>query len=147
MNAIDFITQDHERVRKLLREYATAELPSEKRIAAEQVLSELAIHGRLEQEIFYPALRQRSGTSVEQAAEGYDEHRQVDNLIDELKGMNPDDDRFEERFQALIGAVEYHFAQEQAEILPAAARTLGDELERLGREMVERKKRLIEEFA
>lgn len=146
MNAIEFLTQEHERIRTLLRAYVTAELPSERRIAAEQVLDELAIHSRLEEEIFYPALRRLSGELAERAADGHNEHRQVDTLIDALRAMHPDDERFEERFQALVGVIEYHFAEEQAQTLLAAERTLGAELDRLGHELIERKKQLIREL-
>ncbi len=147
MNAITLLRQDHERVRKLFREYGEAgDRMSERRHVADQVLMELAIHSTLEEEIFYPAVRERSQELGEQIDESYHEHAQVDRLVEELKGLDPASELFEERFQALVGALEYHIAEEEAETLPRAARTLGDEVDRLGRQMVERKKELVQQM-
>lgn len=146
MNAIELLKQDHERVRKLFREYGEAgERLSEKRYVAEQVLAELAGHSAIEEEVFYPAVRAKAADLQEQIELDQHEHQQIDRLVEELKGLNPASDLFEERFQALIGAVEYHIAAEEAEILPRAARALGDQLEQLGRQMVARRKELVQQ--
>jgi iron-sulfur cluster repair protein YtfE (RIC family) len=147
MNPVEMLEQDHERVRKLFREYGEAgDRMSEKRDVAEQVLMEVEIHSKLEEEIFYPAVRERATELRDQVAEDYHEHREVDRLVQELKAMNPSSDLFEERFQALVGALEYHIAEEEAELLPKAARALGDDAERVGQQMVDRREQLVREL-
>src|SRR5581483_8983191 len=115
------LKMDHEKVRKLFREWGAAgDRMSEKSDTARQALTELEIHSKLEEEIFYPAVQKAGGELKEAVDEGYEEHRQVDRLIEELKAMDPSSDLFVERFQSLIGAVEHHVAEEEGEMLPKA---------------------------
>ena len=147
MNAIQMLKQDHEKVRKLFREYADSDHRSrEKRDAAQQALMELEIHSKLEEEIFYPAVRQTGDELRESVEEGYAEHREVDRLVEELKAMDPSTGQFGERFQALIGAVEHHVAEEVGEMLPKAEGRLGGEADRLGQEMTRRREALMREL-
>ena len=147
-NPIEMLKQDHEKVRRLFREYNTAgERMSEKRDAAEQVLMEIEIHSKLEEEIFYPAVRNKGGELEESVAEGYQEHQQVDRLIEELRAMGPTSDLFEERFQALIGAIEHHVAEEEGEMLPEAERVLGNESDQLAQQMIDRREQLMRQLS
>lgn len=147
MNAVEMLLQDHEKVRRLFREWGEAgERQSEKRDVVEQVLMELQIHSKLEEEIFYPAVRAKGGELVEEVDEGYEEHRQVDQMIEELKAMDPGNPVFIDRFQALVGAVEHHVAEEEGEMLPHAQQKLGNEQEDLARQMTQRKEQLLKEL-
>jgi hemerythrin superfamily protein len=149
MNAVEMLKMDHEKVRRLFREYGEAgseNRGSERRDTAAQALMELEIHSKLEEEIFYPALRDRSGELKEEVDEGYDEHRQVDQMIEDLKAMDPDSEQYSERFQALMGAVEYHVAEEEAEMLPHAEQVLGQDSDRLAQQMVKRREQLVREL-
>jgi hemerythrin-like domain-containing protein len=149
VNAIEMLMHDHEKVRKLFRVWGEAgPRQSEKSDVVDQALMELQIHSKLEEEIFYPAVKAKAKSDelTSEVDEGYEEHRQVDNLVAELKSMNVSDPTFEDRWQALTGAVEYHIAEEEGEMLPKASEVLGSDLDSLTEKMTQRREELTREL-
>lgn len=147
MNAIDLIKRDHDKIRRLFREWGEAgDRGAEKRDVVEQALMELEIHSKLEEEIFYPAVRGAGGELHESVEEGVTEHEQMDQIINELKAMDPSSDVFVDRFQALVGMVQYHVAEEEGDLLPKAERALGAESERLADRMIQRREQLVRDL-
>lgn len=146
MNAVDMLISDHRRVEKLFNEYKNPTNTSEKWDAAQQALMELQVHSKLEEEIFYPALRSRASELQDIVAEGYQEHATVDNLIMELKAMQPGDQRFASKFQELMQDVQHHVQEEETEMLPDARQKLGSEADQLGHEMTQRKEQLLQQL-
>ena len=61
MNAVKMLKADHDRVQKLFKEFEAAgeRAYEKKRGIAEEVFTELEIHTKLEEEIFYPAVQGR----------------------------------------------------------------------------------------
>lgn len=140
MNALDMLRRDHDKVRKLFAEYDAAGAPARKQEIAEQAFRELQIHSRIEEEIFYPALNAKADShGKELVEEALDEHAEVDEMIQELRGLNPEETDFEDRFQELVSSVEHHIHEEETEMFPEAARKLGSELDALGKELEEEK--------
>ena len=148
MNAVELLLLDHEKVRKLFREWGEAgDRQSEKRDVVEQALMELTVHSKLEQEIVYPAIKNASSELAEDVDEGYEEHRQVDMLVDELKAMGDWNSQvYIDRFQALVGAVEHHVAEEEGEMLPKAQQALGGQADALAQQMTQRREQLLREL-
>ncbi len=145
MNAIDLLKADHRKVRSLFREFEQAGngKSSKKKGVGDQILIELEMHSRLEEEMFYPALEERlRGGKREVVMEAEEEHRIVDALVKELKAMEPGDDRYTPRFTVLIENVEHHIKEEEKEMLPDAEKTLGKQSEELGMQMERRKEEL-----
>ena len=58
-DAVQILEQDHRAVERLLDEFFSAE-ESRKEELSEQIFKELDVHGILEEEIFYPALRSQA---------------------------------------------------------------------------------------
>jgi hemerythrin-like domain-containing protein len=146
MNAIDLLMEDHRKVKGLFTEFEQSgerAHQTRRRIAA-QVFQELETHTRLEEEIFYPAVRdQRSADAKEMIAESVEEHHVVDMLIAELKRLSPEDEQYEAKFTVLTENVKHHIEEEEGELFPKARRALGKELDRLGTEMEQRRQRLM----
>ncbi len=140
MNALQILKQDHDKVRKLFAEFEAADdrASAPKQEVARQVFRELQIHSRIEEEIFYPALSAKaSSTGKELVEEALDEHAEADELIQELRVMDPDGPDFAEKFHELVQSVEHHIEEEETDMFPEAERKLGPELEELGRELEE----------
>ncbi len=145
MNAIKLITTDHERFRRLFRDYRQAKAGSERRgQIAREVLPMLDAHSRMEEEVFYPALR-TSGDEAAQArvAESYEEHRLQDTLVTELMVMDPSTEQFAAKFKVLSESTELHMKEEEEETLPLAERVLADQLDQLGRDMAARRDQVL----
>jgi hemerythrin-like domain-containing protein len=71
-----------------------------------------------------------------------EEHHVVTTLMDELKSLDPKDERYDAKFTVLMENVEHHIEEEEGEMFPEAEEVLGERLERLGTQMQERKQQL-----
>lgn len=140
MNALDILKKDHDKVKELFSEYDTLSGDgARKNEIAQTVLRELELHSRVEEDIFYPALRARSGKDGKELVKhSYSEHHEIDDLVAELKDTDMSDPDFEDRFQELMEDVEEHIEEEETEMFPKA-QILGKELETLGQQIQEEK--------
>ena len=66
----------------------------------------------------------------------------VTTLMEELKGLDPKDERYDSTFTVLRENVEHHIEEEEGEMFPEAEEVLGDRLERFSQQMQERKQQL-----
>lgn len=121
MDAIELLKADHDKVRGLFEEFKQAKEADESdrmRELQQQIFSELETHTRLEEDIFYPAVRELDVEDMtETVAEGIQEHHVVKVLmreVDEVKG----DETFESKMTVLIENVEHHADEEEDELFP-----------------------------
>lgn len=145
-NAVEMLKSDHKKVKKLFREYAELgdNAHKSKERLAEEIFQELEVHSKLEEEIFYPAAEAAADKEVgEVVAEGLEEHHVVDILMAEIRALSPEDEAFDAKMKVLCENVEHHIEEEETELLPEAQQALGDEVERLGMEMKQRKQQLL----
>ncbi len=142
--AISLLLEDHKNVKKLFREYESAG-QSRRATLAEEILSELDAHSKIEEEIFYPAVKAKAARELSDVvAEGYEEHAIVDQLVMELKAMNPGGEQYEAKMKVLMENVEHHIQEEEDEMLKDAKKKLDqEERERLGEQMAKRKAALL----
>jgi general stress protein YciG/hemerythrin superfamily protein len=146
MMATDMLRADHERVKGLFHDYDTAddENVAAKTAIAQKVFMELEIHSKIEEEIFYPAVREQGGDQGEELVnEAVEEHSAVKGLIEELRAMTSEAEDFDDKFQDLIDNVLHHAEEEESEMFPLAEEKMGDALQRLGAQMAERKRQLM----
>ncbi len=142
MNALQLLKQDHDKVKRLFAEFDSVDdgAPARKQELAAEIFRELQLHSRIEEEIFYPAVNAKADAQGKELVEdSYDAHAEVDELIEELKGMDPSDPDYSDKFQELMDDVEDHIDEEESEMFPGAQRKLGSELDELGREMQKEK--------
>jgi hemerythrin superfamily protein len=139
MDAIELLKADHDKVRGLFEEFKTAqEADDEARLRElkDQIFSELETHTRLEEDIFYPAVRDLDEEEMtETVAEGIQEHHVVKVLmreVEEVKG----DETFEAKMTVIIENVEHHADEEEEDLFPELREKMDQErLEQLGAEM------------
>lgn len=145
------IRMDHSHVLAVFHRYKADVSPSRKRALVTNACLLLEIHAQLEDEIFYPALREvMSGDEVLDKSEA--EHAQIRTFIGELRGMAGREgpvhvDSYDDKFFELMRLVIHHIADEETRLLPAAERLLPDQLGRLGMEMTQRRMELIKPHA
>jgi hemerythrin superfamily protein len=141
--AVDMLREDHDKVKNLFDEFEDAD-ENEKEQIVHTAINELTIHAALEEEIFYPAVRQVLDDD-EQLDEALEEHHVVKLLIAELEDMKPGDERFDAKFKVLAESVRHHIEEEESEVLPKAEKSDELDLQSLGEQMMERKQELQEE--
>ena len=142
MDAVKLLKDDHEKVKGLFRQFERARSDDKKKQLADEIMMELEVHSKIEEEIFYPAVREKVGED-ELVAEAVEEHHVVDVLMQEIKQLEPSDERFEAKMTVLIENVEHHIEEEEKEMLPDAKKKLGKDVEALGEQMEQRKQQLM----
>ena len=132
MNALDLMRADHKKLKKLLDETLEAEGRDARAHLIEHVRTELVVHERMEEEVFYPALKTHE-KAKDIVLEGYEEHHVADVLLDELLDLREDTDQWHAKVKVLKENIEHHIEEEEGEMFKAARKVLDtDELEELG---------------
>jgi hemerythrin-like domain-containing protein len=141
MDALKLLKQDHDEVKKMLSDLeSTTERAEKTRTEGLATLKqELEVHEAIEEEIFYPALKDHPKTK-DLALEGYEEHHVVDMVMGELVGVDVSDETWMAKFTVMKENLEHHIEEEEGEMFPQAEQVFDDaELDELGDRMQARK--------
>lgn len=139
--AMKLLKKDHDDVKDLFDRFEEAKGGAEKAKIAREACRMLTVHSRVEEELFYPALRLRLH-DTELLNEADEEHHEAKILIAELGLMNGAEPNFAAKFLVLSENVRHHIADEEYEIFPAAKKTSID-FDALGERMEQRKNELL----
>lgn len=142
----NMIRIDHSHVLALFRRYKPDASLRKKQALVDNACLALEVHAQLEEEIFYPALRDAIG-SDSVLDKSVTEHDEVRRLIGVLREMEPGGSQYDEIFRELIRNVLHHVADEETVLLPKAEEVLPDDLSRLGMEMTKRRLQLLKPHA
>jgi hemerythrin superfamily protein len=144
-DAIAMLMEDHKRVQKLFREFEQVDRddPEACREIVEMACAELKIHATLEEEIFYPGVREALDEDDEPLLDEAEiEHDTATNLIEPLEGLQPDDPYYGPTFTVLSEYVKHHLKEEEGEMFPKVKKAKLD-LGELGARMRARKEELM----
>lgn len=136
------IRMDHTHVMAASHRYTADISPARKRAIAEHICLALEVHAQLEEEIFYPALRNVMSTDAV-LDKSEPEHDEMRRYIQQLRETDANDAAFDTAFHDLIRTVMHHVADEETQLLPAAERLLADQLRALGMQMTKRRLQLL----
>jgi hemerythrin superfamily protein len=138
----NMIRMDHSHVLATFQQFHAGTSVRKKQALVESACLALEIHAQLEEEIFYPALRElASDTTI--VEKSYPEHSEMRRLITRLRGMVATDTEYDSTFMELMRDVMHHVADEETTLLPAAERLLSERLGDLGAEMTRRRFQLL----
>jgi iron-sulfur cluster repair protein YtfE (RIC family) len=145
-DACDLLDADHIAVKHLFVEYARLAMADpgstgERRALADQICSELTVHAQIEEEIFYPALRQAAGAG-DLLDEAEAEHQQAKALIARIEGLGQADATLDDLVSELARTIEHHVKEERDQLFPKARSTPSLDLEALGARLQERQQEL-----
>jgi hemerythrin-like domain-containing protein len=145
MDAIGLLKEDHDKVKKILSDL---ESTTERGVKTREELftkvkHELEVHEAIEEEIFYPALKEHP-KAKELVLEAYEEHNVVDMVMREIEGVPFDDETWGAKLMVMKENVEHHIEEEESEMFEQARDVFDrDELEELGERMQMRKDELM----
>jgi len=146
MDALELLTADHNRVRGLFKRFKDAEEKDDAATMQEiasKIVEELTVHTTIEEEIFYPAIKDASEDIKDTVDEGFEEHHVAKSLIEELGGVEVGSDQWTAKVKVLIESVEHHADEEEKEMFaPVRSRTTSDTREQLGEQLASRKVQL-----
>lgn len=125
MDVYEILKEDHDTVAGLLQKLdATSEKASETREKLFlELKTELNLHAYIEELHFYPLLKDRRD-SKKVTLEGYEEHRLIKSLLEELDNLDKDSEEWISKFRVLKENVEHHVKEEEGELFEEARKIL-----------------------
>lgn len=135
------IRMDHTHVLSAFHQYQVDAPARVKKGLADTICLAVEVHAQLEEEIFYPALREISPDEVLDRSKP--EHDEMRSLIARLRALQPTDPAFDQTLLDLMRKVMHHVADEETQLLPKAERLLAGQLSEMGARMTRRRLQLV----
>lgn len=147
-DACTLLDNDHKAVKKMFKAYeelthSKARDAAEKKLAlAQEICQELTVHATIEEEIFYPALREAL-KETDVLAEAAVEHAGAKDLIAQIEAMDQADEMFDAKVKVLGEYIDHHVKEERNQIFPKARASRGLDLVAMREELLGRKEALM----
>ena len=141
MRADLLLIEDHTVLRTVLTELggSTVDQVGRRSQLLDHLLDVLDVHVQIEDELFYPAIREVSPLF----GVAHAEHRQIDDQLAVVFRTDPASEDFAIEVAMLTATLEHHATEEETDMFPQARAALGDPaLETLGEQMRQRQQRL-----
>lgn len=151
-DACDLLDTDHKAVKKMFKEYEelagsrARNAPQKKKELAQQICQELTVHAQIEEEIFYPALREalKETDLLDEAAV---EHQSAKDLIAQIQASAEPDEMVDAKVKVLGEYVDHHIKEERGEIFVKARAAKKLDLVAMREELETRKEELMSEMS
>src|ERR1041385_4346035 len=113
MNAIELLESDHRKMKKLLSELVetTRRATKTREELFEKIRTDLTAHETIEEEIFYPEMRDNP-KSKDLVLEAYMEHHVADLIVNELSQAPTTDEAWGALAKVLEENIEHHIEEE-----------------------------------
>lgn len=146
-DATKLLKADHEKVKAMFEEMEdlSDRATAKRQKLFEELKTELQVHTKIEEEIFYPAVQAlRTKEAKDKVLEANEEHALAKQLIAQISALEPDDEKFKAKCKVLMDVVLHHAKEEEKEMFPEAkAGMSAEELKSLGAKLEERKEALL----
>ena len=139
-NAISVLKQDHSNVEELFHRFEglSGDALKEKARIRDKVIEHLSVHGELEEQVLYPAIRAKMPDEQDLVLEALEEHHMMKVALSELEKVQPGHERFDAKFTVLMENVRHHVQEEEDDLFPKVRDGFtNEELNDLGRQMEE----------
>ncbi|HXF32982.1 MAG TPA: hemerythrin domain-containing protein [Candidatus Acidoferrales bacterium] len=143
-DALTLLVADHRKVEDLFRSAQSSFTPADLDRITISLARELTVHAKIEEEMFYPAVRERSrGNARDQSLIecSYVEHAEVRELVAQMQAADGERSTI---LRQLQDAVEEHNEEEENDLFPEVRRLFdADELALLGSRMAQMKEDML----
>lgn len=147
-DALAMLIDDHAEIKNIFKRFKVLTglegTDEEKARLARQACNALKIHALIEEEIFYPAVRDAIDHD-DLMDEAIIEHVGVNDLVEQIEAMRPNEPLYDAKVIVLGEQIERHFRDEEYEMFPMA-RQANVDTALLGARMLELKIALKEEM-
>jgi hypothetical protein len=143
-DAVSLLKADHRKVEQIFAQYEQTEDEDQKAKLAHQVCIELIVHTKLEEEIFYPACREKQ-VDDDLLNEAQVEHDGAKVLIADLLQGSPSDEYYDAKVKTLSEYITHHVGEEEKARsgIFAKAQKAGVDMVGLGQKIQARKQELM----
>ena len=144
MDAIEFLKQEHQKAKSAFEKLLAA-APGQRGALWDELKPELKAHEKIEEQCLYGPIARDGAPSDPTLSEWVsdrhqDEVHEVEGLIKETAGFDPEDARWLATVRQIKSAVENHIRQEEQDIFPSIGRVWSrTRLEEAGRELQQSK--------
>lgn len=140
MKATALLETQHRKVEALFKKLENGR--SDPRAVLEELANSLAAHMAIEQELFYPKVKEVDSDVVN---ESYEEHAVAELSLKRLLLTDPEEEAFMARVTTLKELIAHHVQEEEEELFPAVEKKIDeDELAQLGKAMKARFDEVLE---
>ena len=150
-DACDLLEADHKAVKKLFKEYEelagsrARNAAQMKKELALHICQELTVHAQIEEELFYPALREVL-KDTDLLDEATVEHQSAKDLIAQIQGAGDADEMFDAKVKVLGEYIDHHVKEERGELFPKARSARKLDLMAIREQLETRKEELMSEM-
>ena len=143
-NAVALLKADHRKVNGLFRQFRSADKAEDKKRLAKEICTELIVHTKLEEEIFYAACRE-AGVTDSALDEAQVEHDGAKLLIVSLLEHEPESPFYDAQMTVLSEYIKHHVGEEEkpGDGIFAKARAAKLDMNALGQRLQQRKEELM----
>ena len=121
----DLLDADHTAVKKMFNDFESLSNSKARNAGqlrmdlAHKICTELTVHAQVEEEIFYPALREAI-KETDLIAEAEVEHQTAKDLISQIESADTADECFDAKVTVLGEYIDHHVKEERNEMFPKA---------------------------
>jgi hemerythrin superfamily protein len=143
-DAIALLIADHREVSDMFEQFENLSdrAKASKVRLTKKICDALIAHAAIEEEIFYPAVREAVKEGDDMVDEAVVEHASAKDLIQQLQEMDPDDDLYDAKVKVLGEQIDHHVEEEEEEMFKKAKKS-GLDMMQLGQEMAQRKQEIL----
>ena len=149
-DACELLDADHIAVKHLFVDYARLSMAADagetkalRTSLAMKVCDDLTVHAQIEEEIFYPAVREATPDAADALAEAHSEHQDAKQLIADIRTIGTANAAMDTLMAELNVAVDHHVKGERDELFPKARTAPTLDLMALGKRLLERQNQLL----
>jgi Hemerythrin HHE cation binding domain len=153
-DACDLLDADHIAVKHLFVDYARLAMAPDADATVDRrtelamtICDELTVHAQIEEEIFYPALREALPDAEGLVEEATAEHQEAKQLIADIRAMGQASPAMDSLVAELNVAIEHHVKEERDSLFPKAKSARDLDLLALGEQLAQRQQELKSEPA
>jgi hemerythrin superfamily protein len=145
-DAVTLLKADHRKVEELFEQYESARSKDKKKTIAAEICMELAVHTKIEEDIFYPACKGK--VADELWHEAFVEHDGAKVMLAEIESGSPEDDFFDAKVKVLAELIKHHVKEEERreDGMFAQAKEAGIDFEELGNQLAEAKEKWTAQY-
>ena len=144
-DALQLLKADHREVEQWFEEFEDAHGSAAKAKLVQKICLALKVHTQIEEEILYPATRQKTKDN-DLVDEAVVEHAAAKDLIAQLEAAKPGDDLYDAKVQVLGEQIKHHVKEEEHEMFPEIKQS-GMDLIAIGEQLAARKQELMSQLS
>ena len=126
MDILDLIKKDHRQIETLFSEVETTDDTQKLYQCFNQLYEEISLHTEVEEQTFYPAIRDYCEDADELVDEAQGQHDEAKQLLEEIESLSPTSAEFQAKIRELKQAIQHHVQEEETQVFSQARQCMSE---------------------